>query len=83
MDLYKHYMELALDGIRYFQTYHQNLLLFAVTLAMIGWIFFLYQQLNVNGVNSTEQKTRNDKNTTHFLYGCIAFVVFSLFIYGN
>lgn len=76
-------MELALDGIRYFQTYHQNLLLLAVSLAMIGWIFFLYQQLNVNGVNTPQHKTEKEKNAKSFLYACVAFVVLSLFIYGK
>lgn len=42
-----HYMDLSLGGIHYFQTYYQNLLLLAVSIAMIGWMFALYQQIDI------------------------------------
>lgn len=75
-------MNLALEGITYFQTYYQNLLLFAVSISMIGWIFFLYQQLNIDIASpATDQKTYNSKKSIRNYV--VVSAVISLFVYGK
>lgn len=49
-------MDLALGGIYYFQTYYQNLLLLAVSIAMIGWMFSLYQQLEMDSITPNQKQ---------------------------
>lgn len=76
-------MDLALKGINYFQTYYQNLLLFTVSIAMIGWMFSLYQQLNINNntdSNETQSSTKSSKSTVNWI---IVTVIILLFAYGK
>lgn len=78
-------MDLALGGIYYFQTYYQNLLLLAVSIAMIGWMFSLYQQLEMDpitpnpkpGYHSSKSFLQTNANTL----GLIALIL--LFTYGK
>ncbi|XP_055319471.1 GPI ethanolamine phosphate transferase 1 [Sitodiplosis mosellana] len=77
------YIDLALGGIYYFQTYYQNLLLLAVSIAMIGWMFSLYQQLDMDraaqnqkpGYHSSKSFLQTNVNTL----GLIALI--ALFVY--
>lgn len=71
-------MDLALKGINYFQTYYQNLLLFAVSVSMIGWIFFLYQQLDIDIVDPTaDQKSKTSKKSAwNWAIVCLLIVLF-------
>lgn len=71
-------MDVALGGIYYFQTYYQNLLLIAVSLSMIGWMFYLHQQLHAD---PTDDETVHWKKPFVNLAGLIFFII--LFIYGN
>lgn len=60
IELADRYMDLTLDGIHYFQNYYQNLLLFAVSASMIGWMLSMYQQVDddsCNAVKSPQQFT--------------------------
>lgn len=72
-------MILALDGIQYFQSYYQNILLLAVSASMIGWIFYLYQQLEFN-VKNEQIRKRSSKSVIVFV---VAFTLVLSFIYGN
>lgn len=78
-------MDLALDGIHYFQTYYQNLLLLAVSISMVGWMFSLYQQLDIDPVTTNQKpqlhssKSFLQKNTNTL--GLIALI--ALFVYGK
>lgn len=75
-----HYIDLALDGIYYFQTYYQNLLLLTVSIAMIGWMFSLYQQLDMDV--SIPDRTPNYSFKSHLnTFGLIALI--ALFAYGE
>lgn len=76
-------MDLALKGINYFQTYYQNLLLFTVSIAMIGWMFSLYQQLNISNntdSNETQSNTKSSKSTVNWI---VVTVIILLFAYGK
>lgn len=70
----------ALKGIEYFQTYHQNLLLFTVTAAMIGWMILLGQQL---GIDNNLIPEANNRTIYHTIWWAILFAAFSLFAYGK
>lgn len=72
-------MDLALGGINYFQTYYQNLLLISVAVSMIGWMFSLYQQLNIDSTEKQEQiyTTKSAAKSV----GIIVLIV--IFIYGK
>ncbi|XP_031622436.1 GPI ethanolamine phosphate transferase 1 isoform X2 [Contarinia nasturtii] len=72
-----HYIDLALDGIHYFQTYYQNLLLLTVSIAMIGWMFSLYQQLDMD--SSDDQNRKNSVKSHLNIIGLIALI--GLFAY--
>lgn len=72
-------MDLAEDGIHYFQTYYQMLLLVAVSLAMIGWMFSLYQQLDIDNSDPKATQAISTKSILNSV-GLIALLV--LFIYG-
>lgn len=72
-------MDLANDGIHYFQNYYQNLLLFAVSISMVGWMISMYQQLE----DSNNDNKSQDFTVKKALYvlGISAFI--ALFAYGN
>lgn len=71
-------MDLANDGIHYFQNYYQNLLLFAVSISMIGWMISMYQQLD-DSYNDDKQQHFTVKRALNVL-GLIALI--ALFAYG-
>lgn len=72
-------MDLAKDGIHYFQNYHQNLMLFAVSISMIGWMLSMYQQLDDScDVNKSQQHLTVKK--VLYVLGMIALL--ALFAYG-
>lgn len=73
-------IDLALKGIEYFQTYYQNLLLFTVSAAMVGWMIFLVQQLKVQDdlVSSSF-----NKSIWSILKWIVFVVAFSLIAYGK
>lgn len=71
-------MDLANDGIHYFQNYYQNLLLFAVSISMIGWMISMYQQLD-DSYNDDKQQ-HFTVNKVLYVLGLIAFI--GLFAYG-
>lgn len=71
-------MDLANDGIHYFQNYYQNLLLFAVSISMIGWMLSMYQQLD-DSYNDDKQQ-HFTVNKVLYVLGLIAFI--ALFAYG-
>lgn len=73
-------MSLSLDGIKYFQTYYQNLLLLAVSASMVGWIFYLYQQLGIETQNVKNEPKRSSSVVIGFV---LAFTLVSAFIYGD
>lgn len=73
-------MDLARDGIHYFQNYYQNLMLFAVSISMIGWMLSMYQQL--------DDSCNENKSQQHFTVKKILYVIgiiglIALFAYGN
>lgn len=72
-------MDLAEDGIYYFQTYYQILLLIAVSLAMVGWMFSLYQQLDID---KSDSKAIQDISTKSLLNSLALIALLVLFIYG-
>lgn len=53
----QHLLELTLRGIDYFRNYYETHLLLAVAIGMLGWIFFLYQQLGIDD-NATSGQAR-------------------------
>lgn len=72
-----HYIDLTLEGIKYFQTYYQTVLLLAVSVSMIGWMFFLYQQLDIDVQNPP-------KLTAKTIFGATAVTtIISGLIYGE
>lgn len=71
-------MDLANDGIHYFQNYYQNLLLFAVSISMIGWMLSMYQQLD-DSYNDDKQQ-HFTVNKVLYVLGLIGFI--ALFAYG-
>lgn len=78
-----HYMDLALKGINYFQTYYQNLLLFTVSMAMIGWMFSLYQQLNIShNTDSNETQPNKSKSSKSTVNWIVVTAIILLFAYG-
>lgn len=79
MKLAYQYIDLAEAGIHYFQTYYQNLLLVAVSVAMIGWMFSLYQQLYIYDTTASQLQQYSTKSIINIL-GLIALTV--LFAYG-
>lgn len=80
MKLAYDYIDLAEAGIHYFQTYYQNLLLIAVSVAMIGWMFSLYQQLYTDSSTANQLQQYSTKSLFNTL-GLIALI--ALFAYGN
>lgn len=62
-------MELALEGITHFQTYYQNVLLLAVSASMIGWMFFLYQQLEIDALDDIHNRPKMKAKT---IFGAVA-----------
>lgn len=73
-------MDLAEGGIHYFQTYYQNFLLAAVSIAMIGWMFSMYQQLE-NDSSESNQKQDFTINSLRKTFSLIAAI--GLFSYGK
>lgn len=71
------FIELSLKGIDYFQTYYEKLLLFAVAVGMIGWIFFLYQKLDIDVTDDTYQKLNQNQQSRSKWIGLLA-VIFGL-----
>lgn len=81
IDLCYHYIELALNGIKHFQTYYQNMLLVAVSGSMIGWIFFLYQQLAIDELDDIHNQPKVKTKTIFCVITIVAMI--SAFIYGE
>lgn len=73
------YMDLAKGGIHYFQNYHQNLMLFAVSVSMIGWMLSMYQQLD-DSCNDNESQQHFTVKKILYELGMIALI--ALFAYG-
>lgn len=71
-------MDLAKYGIQYFQNYYQNLMLFAVSISMIGWMLSMYQQLD-DSCNDNALQHFTVKKMVYVL-GIIALI--ALFAYG-
>lgn len=73
-------MGLTLEAIRYFQTYYQSELLFALTMMMLGWILMLTRQtFAVASKNNHESPPNKTCRTTGYaLSGLVGFLVLIL-----
>ncbi|XP_035781847.1 GPI ethanolamine phosphate transferase 1-like isoform X2 [Anopheles albimanus] len=73
-------MSLTLEAIRYFQTYYQSELLFALTMMMLGWILMLTRQtFAVASKNNHESPPNKTCRTTGYaLSGLVGFLVLIL-----
>ncbi|XP_050082926.1 GPI ethanolamine phosphate transferase 1 [Anopheles aquasalis] len=73
-------MSLTLEAIRYFQTYYQSELLFALTMMMLGWILMLTRQtFTVASKNNPESPSNNTSRVAGYvLSGLVGFLVLSL-----
>lgn len=76
----EHFIELSIDGIEYFRAYYEKIMLLAVGLGLIGWIFWLYQQLNVES-NETKASRKAQENQKWFLFILGSLLLLSLFVY--
>uniref|UniRef100_A0A2M3Z3S6 GPI ethanolamine phosphate transferase 1 n=1 Tax=Anopheles braziliensis TaxID=58242 RepID=A0A2M3Z3S6_9DIPT len=73
-------MSLTLEAIRYFQTYYQSELLFALTMMMLGWILILTRwTFTVASKNNPESPSNNTSRVAGYvLSGLVTFLVLSL-----
>uniref|UniRef100_A0A2M4BCR0 GPI ethanolamine phosphate transferase 1 n=1 Tax=Anopheles marajoara TaxID=58244 RepID=A0A2M4BCR0_9DIPT len=73
-------MSLTLEAIRYFQTYYQSELLFALTMMMLGWILMLTKQTFTVGSQTNPESPSNNTSRAagYVLSGLVGFLVLSL-----
>lgn len=80
IQLCDHFIELSLSGMEYFRTYYESWLLVTVALGMLGWIFFLYQQLAIddNGIDR-DKPIQPNWRWVQLIIGII--ILFAIFVY--